>query len=395
MREYCKIAQEYGNSKAPVTSKLKKVLVVLNPAANKRNAEDNFNNFCAPILNLGGYMIDVVKTQSELHAIRLFEEEINESYDAIILAGGDGLISESITGIMRRDEGINDDVSIGVLPLGQYNEFSLTLLNSNARIKNKVEEVKAMAQATLAILKENRSKRDLMKIELISDDQENKKIFFATGSIFLGSFNDIFKKREKYWFTGSLRNYTSFLFNGLFPREQITWNCDSKLIYSQPCSGCSNCYEKIESKSQKLSKNRWWSKFNAKDKQMIPEYSKILNPKCLETAEIDIRDSSEIAITTNTIEAQNNNNNDVSKLNIKFNSKSNDYGFDYVWNSWKRVSNREFKNIPNSTNISARQLTLLPANDKEEIFFSIDNNPFEVRPIKVTILPKRLDFFVL
>lgn len=88
MRDYCLEAKKYGEMKAPVSAKLKKVLVVLNPAANKRNAEDDFEKYCAPILNLAGYFIEIVRTQAELHAIRLMEEEVNEKYDAIIIAGG-------------------------------------------------------------------------------------------------------------------------------------------------------------------------------------------------------------------------------------------------------------------------------------------------------------------
>lgn len=87
MRTYCLEAKEYGAVQGPVTTKLKKVLVLLNPAANKRNAEENFNEYCAPILNLAGFMIDIVKTQDEFHAVRYFEEELKEYPDAIVIAG--------------------------------------------------------------------------------------------------------------------------------------------------------------------------------------------------------------------------------------------------------------------------------------------------------------------
>lgn len=102
MREYCTEARKYGDTKAPITATLKKVLVVLNPAANKRKAEENFESYCAPILHLAGFNVEVVKTQSELHAIRYIEEELTEYPDAIVVAGGDGTLSEAITGLLRR-----------------------------------------------------------------------------------------------------------------------------------------------------------------------------------------------------------------------------------------------------------------------------------------------------
>lgn len=392
MRDYCTEAKKYGEIKAPVTTKLKKVLVILNPAANKRNAEEEFNEFCAPILNMAGYFIDIVKTQSELHAIRFMEEELTEQYDAYIIAGGDGTLSEAITGLLRRNDEISSNCIIGVLPLGQNNQFSLMFLKSGA--SNKVEAVKAKAEAALAIVKGKTQKQDVMKIELVSDDEEEaKKVFYGVGSVFWGSFHDILRKKDKYWITGSLRNYTACFFNGAFPRDGVNWNCEAKMIYSAPCEGCSNCYEKPESKSQKLHNSRWWSKFNS-TKEVVPEYSKVLNPHCLETAEIDIN-TSEFVIATNNQEGKVN---EAPKLIVKIAEKPNNYGFNYIWESWRRVYDKKFLNLPNSTNLQSRQVLLLPKEDdaenKKESFFSIDHNIFEVRPIKVTLLPKKIDFFV-
>lgn len=394
MRDYCMEAKKYGDEKLPTNGRLKKVLVVLNPAANKRNAEDNFNDYCAPILNLAGYMIEIVKTQAENHAIRYFEEELNEYPDVIIIGGGDGSISEAITGVMRKAESTGDNIpAIGVLPLGQFNQFCLHLINGNAKINNKVEGVKAMAESAMAIVRGNAVKKDIMKIELIPDgEEEAKKPFFAVGSIHLGGFSDIIRKRDKYWLTGSLRNYTAMLFNGVFPREGIMWNCKASMTFSPPCEACSNCYQKIESNKQKLQNSRWWSKFNAKEK--VPEYSKILNPDCITSSEVEF-ETSELAITTNTME---NKNQDPSKLNVKINSSHDDYGFAYIWNSWKRVYRNAFLDVPDSKiNLSARQLTLFPTVSSEEgkeKLFTIDFNTFELRPIKVTVMPKKVDFFM-
>lgn len=394
MREYCLAAKEYGDTRAPTNASLKKVLVVLNPAANKRKAEENFEKFCAPILNLAGFTVEVLKTQSDQHAIRIIEEEISEYPDALVVAGGDGTISEAITGLLRKAESEPKLPPVGVIPVGKINQFSFMLFNSLEMPKNKVDEVRSMAAAALSIVKGKTDRKDVMKIQLIPDENvellEPKKPFYAVGSLVWGSFNDIMRKKDKYWVTGSLRNYTAFLFNG-FGRHDVSWSCKADLIYSEPCSGCSNCYEKTETKTQKLHNARWWSKFNA-NQEKAPDYSKILNPNCRNTHEESI-DTSEFIISTNTAEGISD---DHSKMNIKLNTKPDDYGFDYIWSSWKRLSERRYLELPQSRTIEARTVVLLPENksdDDSEVYYSIDNESYEVMPIKITLLPKRVEFF--
>lgn len=393
MRQACTEAKQYGDVRAPVNSTLKKLLVILNPAANNRKAEENFEKFCAPIFHLAGYDVEIVKTQSELHAIRYIEEELTEFPDVLVCAGGDGTLSETMTGLLRRSENDSNLPKVGVVPVGKQNHFSLMLLNLQELPKNKVEEVQAMANAALTILKGNTEKKDVMKIQLIRDESveqsEPKKPFYAAGSLFWGSFNDILRKKDKYWFTGSLRTYTAFLFNG-FGSHDVTFNCRANLIYSDPCSGCSNCYEKAESRTQKLHNARWWSKFNQQEK--APEYSKVLNPNCLNTHE-EMIDTPELVITTNTVEGIPN---DKSKMNIKINTKPDDKGFDYILSSWKRLRERRYLELPQSRTVEARTLVLLPealSEEAKEVYYWIDNEPYEVMPIKITLLPKRVEFF--
>lgn len=400
MREICLEAKKHGDTKVPIGSTLKKVVVVLNPAANKRKAEENFEKFCGPILYLAGFNVEVIKTQSDQHAIRVIEEEMTEYPDALVVAGGDGTISEAITGLLRRAENEPNIPPLGVIPIGKFNQFSLMLFNSNGMPKNKVDEVRAMASAALAVVKGKTAHKDVMKIQLIPDENveqtEPRKPFYAVGSLVWGSFNDIMRKKDKYWITGSLRNYTAFLFNG-FGRHDVSWDCKANLIYSEPCGGCSNCYEKAESKTQKMHNTRWWSKFN-NNQDKTPDYSKVLNPNCLVTHQETV-DTSEFIISTNTAEGLPD---DTSKMNIKINTKEDDWGFDYIFNSWRRLRERQYLDLPQNKTVEARTLVLLPETKKQqevegeedkEVYYSIDNESYEVMPIKITLLPKRVEFF--
>lgn len=56
-----------------------------------------YDEYCAPILHLGGLSVDLVKTDSEGHA-RRYIEEIDELPEVILCAGGDGTLSDIVTG---------------------------------------------------------------------------------------------------------------------------------------------------------------------------------------------------------------------------------------------------------------------------------------------------------
>lgn len=123
MRTYCLEAKKYGDVKIPDGVNPKTVTVILNPTANRRKAQKQFDKYCAPILNLSGLCVDVLLTESEGHARTLVEKL--STTDAIIIAGGDGTVSEVITGLFRRteDDRLVNACPVGILPLGQTNSL--------------------------------------------------------------------------------------------------------------------------------------------------------------------------------------------------------------------------------------------------------------------------------
>lgn len=111
MREYCKRAAEYGKQPLPVDQSPQTVTVILNPNANKRKALKYYEKYCAPILNQAGMCIDVVQTQSEGHAKELVKK--CTSSDAILVAGGDGTLSEVVTGLLRNQNQSHINIPLG------------------------------------------------------------------------------------------------------------------------------------------------------------------------------------------------------------------------------------------------------------------------------------------
>lgn len=124
MRHYCAEASIFGDRTQPAAQPFQKIIVILNPVADRKSAADTvcysfwnktrnniptklhsfhwfyitqFEQYCAPILNLGGLSIDIVQTDSEAHA-RRYVEELDTLPHAILCAGGDGTLSEIVTG---------------------------------------------------------------------------------------------------------------------------------------------------------------------------------------------------------------------------------------------------------------------------------------------------------
>ncbi|XP_055378965.1 acylglycerol kinase, mitochondrial, partial [Condylostylus longicornis] len=387
MRGYCEEALKYGDTIIGPITPPKKLLVLLNPAADKRSAEKNFQNYCEPILHLAGYLVEIVQTDSVGHARRYVEEELKKLPDAIIVAGGDGTISETITGLLRRND--KQLCPVGVLPLGRTNEVVSKLFYANQN--NYVEEIKLLADTAIAIIRGKTNKRDVIKIQPLEEEVienspsiENPKPIYAMGSLQWGAFRDVINLRDRYWYVGPLREYAAPLFNAF--GDKLTWECKAKLLYSPPCSGCSNC----RNKNEEINKHkRWWSAFVPRFKLGHQtgeiDYSKIINMECSQQFELDINPT-ELILEPDLEDTV------LSKLTLKIKDEISS-GFDFISESWNRIKTNE---KGDRKLLEGRTITLMPeCKDDKEKFYYIDNEPFEIRPIQISIVPKAINMFVL
>ncbi|XP_066137593.1 acylglycerol kinase, mitochondrial [Euwallacea fornicatus] len=373
MRIYCERAALYGQQTIPVTVNSRRITVILNPNANKRKAETEFEKYCAPLLHLAGINVEIVKTNSEGHA-RSLMESLNGA-EAIVVAGGDGTLSEVVTGLLRRtNENANALVPIGVLPLGKNNTVGKSLFPG----ETKLEKVTSLANATMAVIEEISKQIDVMRIEILNN--EDKKPVYAISDIKWGAYRDAEVKKDHYWVFGKLRKYATYIFNGF--KSSLSWNCQAHLLYSPPCSGCSNCY-----KMQNVQpKSKWFQSYIKEDQDTL-KYKQINNPHCNQMVERDITTSDFTLLTSNIIS---NKITDVSKLNIFIGPEKIEY-FNFIRQGWKteRGECREFKEA-----IEARTLEIQPQiKPEKESWFSIDNEEYEVKPVKITLLPKLLKMY--
>lgn len=97
MRAACKEAAKYGDALIPMERNPTVITVILNPVANKRKAKKDYEKYCEPLLLLAGLQVDVIQTTSEGNAKEVVETL--RGTEAIIVAGGDGTLSETVTGI--------------------------------------------------------------------------------------------------------------------------------------------------------------------------------------------------------------------------------------------------------------------------------------------------------
>ncbi|XP_045494758.1 acylglycerol kinase, mitochondrial [Colias croceus] len=367
MRAACKEAVKYGNAMIEYDRNPTLITVVLNPVANKRKAKKDFEKYCEPILHLAGLQVDVVQTTSEGSAKEIVENL--KGTEAIIVAGGDGTLSETITGLLRRNDNANQ-FPLGILPLGKTNSLANYLFPGG----NGVEKVRQLITACMAIVKGNTMWQDAMKIEPIAQDEEApSRPIYAMTSIDWGAFRDTEARSDKYWVYGPFREYMSYIFNGY--KDSLTWTCKGVVKYTPPCAGCSNCmYKKQEIK-------RKWS-FFVPSTQAAPETdrTKLVNPECsmvnelcFKTTELQIQPKAESILPALTVGLG-----------------RNQYSYtEFVSEGWRRIKGESKINEV----IEARTIELWPESPKTEEVFEIDKEEFDVKPMKVTILPKIVKLF--
>lgn len=123
-----------------------------------------FEKYCEPLLNLAGVAVNIIQTESENHARQLIVD-LQSQTDAILVAGGDGTLSDVITGLMRK---YHSDLSsvrqcpIGVLPLGSNNRIADSLFDNEEENKDDVQKI---IDATLAVIRNTTKMVDVVEVE--------------------------------------------------------------------------------------------------------------------------------------------------------------------------------------------------------------------------------------
>lgn len=259
-----------------------------------------------------------------------------------------------------------------MLPLGRTNAFGNTLFPGG----DGVEKVKQLIGACMAIIEGNTVWKDAMKIEPIPEENEEapSRPIYALTSLEWGAFRDTFAKRDKYWFCGPFRDYAAFILNGY--KDSLTWNCSGVIKYTPPCPGCSNCMQK-----KPEVKRKWLFFVPSMEAAHQTDSSKILNPECSVSQELCFK-TCDFKIQPYNIQNQ------LPALGIMIGRNTYSYT-DFVSEGWNRLK----KNSSDLNVVSARTVELIPNKPENEVMIEIDKEEFEVKPVKITLLPKVVKLF--
>lgn len=414
IKSYCEEAQSFGDVPSPVGTTARQITVLLNPASNGGKGKTDFEKYCAPLLYLSGMKVSVVKTESIGEARGLME--VMDNCDGIVVAGGDGALSEAVTGLLRRSDNSSaaQRFPVGIIPVGKNNNVAKAIFKE---FKN--DRIKLMAEATMAVVRDSRRSVDVMRIQIQEVDetegqqQTGKPPIYALGELKWGAFRDVEDQVSKYWIWGPLKPYMAYLFMAY---RDLTWSCKAQLRYTLPCEGCRECTNlmKVDSMiNQQLQQqnSRWWHAFIPRTKssstnsKIEKDYSKIINPECGIWHEKNVSTVEFQALTQNNL-GFSKHDMGPKQLEIKLGPETIG-GFQFIKEGWLR--NQE-KSEMKQEKIVARQFQMIPQNDQElreeeqqqsptqittERWYSIDNDNYEVKPVLVTLLPNAIRMFAI
>jgi diacylglycerol kinase (ATP) len=92
-----------------------RALLIVNPAAGKRHAEDGDLPECVRLLKAAGFDIDARETGTDgPTSADLAKTVIAEGYRVVLVAGGDGTVAPAAIALL------GTDVTLGILPFGSY-----------------------------------------------------------------------------------------------------------------------------------------------------------------------------------------------------------------------------------------------------------------------------------
>lgn len=105
---------------------------------------------------------------------------------------------------------LNKTYFTGVLPLGKSNTVGKSFFPGGEHLTT----VRSLADASMAVIERFTRPIDVMKIEVIDDEESQGKAVYAVAAVEWGAYRDARAKKDKYWYFGPFRNYATYIFNG-------------------------------------------------------------------------------------------------------------------------------------------------------------------------------------
>lgn len=180
-----------------------------------------------PLLDVSGFDVHVHKTKSVLDARDVSETLIPDKFSALIIVGGDGTISEVMTGLLRRPDHqeLLNSMPIGIIPTGQKNNTYKNLVKNQTLmagfndleihekadfIINETERILSNLNSSTSIATkhnapENFTAEPIMEIKMKRKSESEEEFLkrpptYALSSLEWGINREAVAKKENYWF---------------------------------------------------------------------------------------------------------------------------------------------------------------------------------------------------
>jgi len=226
MRELAREALSYGSVTIKgVQTPTYNVTVILNPVASGGKGRKLYEQYCAPLLHLAGMKVSVIRTESEGQAKDIME--IMTDAEAVLVAGGDGTLMETVTGLLRRkDKETAVKVPIGVLPVGKTNTLAHKLFSTD-------DSVRLMGEATMSVVRQLKKPVGVIEVENRGEDENMRgKKLYCVNNMELGGWKDARLRCDRYWLFGfGLKHYVTYVGSFLTGHKEVLWDCDLDLQY--------------------------------------------------------------------------------------------------------------------------------------------------------------------
>lgn len=105
----------------------KKYLIIINPKSGKGFAEKHYKEYIKPVLDASPNEYTTVVTKFPKHATEICQNTNLKDYNGIVCLGGDGIVFESIQGLMKNKTKGFELPSIGVVSSGSGNGLATDL----------------------------------------------------------------------------------------------------------------------------------------------------------------------------------------------------------------------------------------------------------------------------
>ncbi len=135
-----------------------RVKVILNPCADIGHGIRKKDLISSEGNKWGG--LDLELTEHEGHALQIAREALQEGYDVIAAAGGDGTVHEVVNGMLQDQR---PSAKLGIIPLGTGNDFTYAM-NAASDIPAAIENI-------------FRGQSRSIDLAQIVDDRANRRIF--------------------------------------------------------------------------------------------------------------------------------------------------------------------------------------------------------------------------